>query len=251
MELVNYSIELILIVFVVAIVAGLLDTLAGGGGLITIPALMLTGMPPLSALATNKLQGSMGTATATILLFKSKKITWQKSKAIMFTAFIGAILGTFCVQLIDTQLLTIFIPSVLVIIAIYFIISPQVSADSKLVEPYYKNLIVPLIGFYDGMFGPGTGSFFAMAGRACRALPIVDSIAQAKPLNFATNVASLFVFIASGHVVWLIGGIMMVGQLIGSWLGTHCLFKINPNYLRWLVVIMCISMLLKYLLAMT
>jgi uncharacterized membrane protein YfcA len=249
LELASFSIELLLILFLVAVVAGCIDTLAGGGGLISIPALILSGIPPLAALGTNKLQGSMGTATASYMMLKNKKINWNSIKLLMLTAFIGALLGTTAVQFINTQVLTFVIPLVLLFIAIYFLISPkptETQGEPKLSEAKYKCMVVPFIGFYDGMFGPGTGSFFAMSGVICRGYNLITSTANAKPLNFATNVASLIIFLLSGHIVWVIGILMMLGQIIGAWLGSHFLFKINPAYLRGIVVLMCTVMLIKY-----
>jgi uncharacterized membrane protein YfcA len=75
---------------------------------------------------------------------------------------------------------------------------------------------------------------------------LISSVAAAKPLNFSTNIASLIVFLIAGHVVWVIGISMMMGQVIGAWLGSHCLFKVNPEYLRVIIVIMCLAMLVKY-----
>ena len=108
--------------------------------------------------------------------------------------------------------------------------------------------MVPLIGFYDGLFGPGTGSFFTLAGRSLRNQNFLQATAIAKTLNFSTNFASLLVFIFAGQVIWLLGLIMMLGQFIGAWLGSHCLFKIPVQYLRYLVVLMCFAMLIKYVL---
>ena len=249
MELVNFSMELLLLLFLVSVIAGLLDTLAGGGGLISMPALILSGVPPLAALGTNKLQGSMGTATATYLMLRNRKITWPDIKHIMLTAFIGAALGSIAIQFVNTDVLTFVIPVVLLFIAIYFLISPKptkAQGKPKLTKLQYKNTVVPFIGFYDGMFGPGTGSFFALAGVSCRGLDLISSTAVAKSLNFATNIASLVIFIVAGQVVWAVGILMMLGQVIGAWVGSHFLFKINPNYLRVIVVIMCIGMLIKY-----
>ncbi len=93
MELANFSIEILLFLFVIAVIAGLLDTLAGGGGLISIPALILSGIPLLAALGTNKLQGSIGTATTTYMMIAKKKVEWVEIKPLMITAFIGAVLG--------------------------------------------------------------------------------------------------------------------------------------------------------------
>jgi len=241
--------ELILFLFIIAIVAGLIDTLAGGGGLISLPALILAGIPPLAALGTNKLQGSMGTATATYLMFRNRRISYQECKPLMQSAFIGAAVGALAVQFINTDVLSFVIPMVLLLIVVYFVASPLMKKKSNknyLSNSTYKNSVVPSIGFYDGMFGPGTGSFFALAGVSCRGHDLITSTAIAKSLNFATNIASLIIFLAAGHVVWLIGLIMMLGQALGAHFGAHFLFKIKPSYLRMVVVIMSISMLIKY-----
>jgi len=249
MEFAGFSIELLLLLFMVAIFAGLLDTLAGGGGLISIPTLILSGVPPLAALGTNKLQGSMGTATATYFLIKKNKVNLSENKSLMKSAFIGAVIGTITVQFIDTDILSFVIPIVLLFIAVYFLIAPhlkQPSNKAKVSDCQYKNIIIPSIGFYDGMFGPGTGSFFTLAGVSCKGHEIISSTAIAKPLNFSTNIASLFVFVAAGQVIWAVGIPMILGQIIGAWLGSHLLFKVNPEYLRVVVVSMCTGMLVKY-----
>jgi hypothetical protein len=88
--------------------------------------------------------------------------------------------------------------------------------------------------------------FFTLAGRALRAQSFLEATAIAKTLNFSTNIASLLVFLFAGHVIWLAGLVMMVGQFIGAWMGSHCLFKIPVKYLRYLVVTMCFAMLAKY-----
>lgn len=253
MELANISLELLSFLFFIAIIAGLIDTLAGGGGLISLPALILAGIPPLTALGTNKLQGSMGTATATYLMFRNRRISYQECKPLMQSAFVGAIIGTIAVQFINTDILSFVIPMVLLFIVVYFISSPLMKKKknkSHLSNRNYKNIVVPTIGFYDGMFGPGTGSFFAFAGVSCRGHDLIKSTAVAKSLNFATNVASLIIFVAAGHVAWIIGLAMMLGQLIGAYFGAHFLFKINPSYLRLIVVVMSTGMLIKYSYAM-
>lgn len=249
LEIASYSIELLSLLFLVAVVAGLLDTLAGGGGLIALPALILSGVPPLAALGTNKLQGSMGTATATYMMIKHKRITLAQIKYLMLSAFIGAMFGTIVIQFINTELLSFVIPVVLLIIAVYFLFSPMPTeshAESKISEKNYRNIVVPFIGFYDGMFGPGTGSFFSASGVYCRGHGLIKATAIAKPLNFSTNIASLMVFLLAGKIVWVIGLLMVLGQAIGAWLGSHFLYRINPTYLRGIVVLMCTGMLIKY-----
>ena len=249
MEYVQITTELLLILFIVAVVAGLLDTLAGGGGLIALPALILSGVGPLAALGTNKLQGSMGTATATFMMIKNKRVKWHEVKELMLFAFIGAAIGAIAVQFINAEILNYVIPIVISFIGIYFLISPTPSEEQskpKISKCNYNNIVIPTIGCYDGFFGPGTGSFFALAGISLRGYGIINSTAIAKTLNFSTNIASLIIFLFAGKIVWAIGLVMMLGQAIGAWLGSHCLFSINPKYLRVLVVIMCFGMLIKY-----
>jgi len=249
MELCGFSVEILTFLFCIAAVAGLLDTLAGGGGLIVLPALILAGIAPHYALGTNKLQGSMGTATATFMMFRKRRVQPQEVRRLMLAAFLGSTMGTIAVQFINTRVLSFVIPLVLVCIAIYFLVAPQPIQGGKQVvsAERYQRFVVPVIGCYDGMFGPGTGSFFALAGVSLRGLGLIDATAVAKTLNFATNIASLFVFLLAGKIIWIVGLLMMVGQMIGAWAGSHVLFAINPRYLRLLVVAMCTGMLLRYL----
>ena len=252
MEFANFSFELLAFLFFIAIVAGFLDTLAGGGGLLTLPALMMAGMPPLAALATNKLQSSMGTATATIMMLRNRRVRWHQVKGLMVSAFIGSAIGTVIIQLINTDALTVVIPFVIACIGLYFLFTPTVDDLNKkprILASTYQKIVVPIIGCYDGLFGPGTGSFFALAGRSLRAQSFLEATATAKTLNFATNIASLIIFLFGGQVIWIVGFIMMIGQFIGAWLGSHCLFKIPVAYLKYLVVIMCFGMLAKYMMA--
>lgn len=241
--------EVLSVLFVVAFVAGFLDTLAGGGGLLSVPALILSGLPPLSALGTNKLQGSMGTATATYMVLRAKKVFWEDVKYLMLSAFLGSLAGTIAVQFINTKVLNFVIPVVLVFIAVYFLVVPQLSIEKntpRISNKTYQKTIVPFIGWYDGMFGPGTGSFFALSGVSLRGHGLVDATAVAKTLNFSTNIASLVIFLIAGKVVWVVGIVMMLGQLAGAWGGSRFLFKINPRYLRLLIVLMSLGMLVKY-----
>jgi uncharacterized membrane protein YfcA len=107
--------------------------------------------------------------------------------------------------------------------------------------------VVPAIGAYDGAFGPGTGSLFALTGVALRAQTLVQSTAVAKTLNFATNVASLAVFVVAGHVVWVAGAAMAAGQLLGSYVASHVLFSIKPLVLRVMIVVVSLAMLVRVL----
>lgn len=251
MDITNFSIEILTFLFFVGVVAGFLDTLVGGGGLLAVPALLLSGIPPIYVLGTNKFQGSMGTGIATFLLFRKKKLDWNSVKSLMFASFIGSIVGGVIIQFVDTQFLSFVIPIVLVFIAIYFIISPKPKSTVGNSKPNkkFELFAVPVVGFYDGMFGPGAGSFFAMTGVMLKKLEIIQATILAKPLNFASNIAGFIVFFSFGHIAFLIGLLMMMGQMIGAFFGTHYLLKANPLIIRLLIVIISISMLIKYMLS--
>lgn len=251
MDIANFSIEILTFLFFVGVVAGFLDTLVGGGGLLAVPALLLSGIPPIYVLGTNKFQGSMGTGIATFLLFRKKKLDWNSVKSLMFASFIGSIVGGVIIQFVDTQFLSFVIPIVLVFIAIYFIISPKPKSTVSNSKPNkkFELFAVPVVGFYDGMFGPGAGSFFAMTGVMLKKLEIIQATILAKPLNFASNIAGFIVFFSFGHIAFLIGLLMMMGQMIGAFFGTHYLLKANPLIIRFLIVIISISMLIKYMLS--
>jgi len=253
MDITNFSIEILTFLFFVGVVAGFLDTLVGGGGLLAVPALLLSGIPPIYVLGTNKFQGSMGTGIATFLLFKKKKLDWNSVKNLMFASFIGSIVGGVIIQFVDTQFLSFVIPIVLVFIAIYFIVSPKPKsiASNPKSNKKFELFAVPVVGFYDGMFGPGAGSFFAMTGVMIKKLEIIQATILAKPLNFASNIAGFIVFFSFGHIAFLIGLLMMMGQMIGAFFGTHYLLKANPLIIRLLIVIISISMLIKYMLSLS
>ncbi len=249
MDIANLSLEILAFLFLVGVMAGFLDTLVGGGGLLAVPALLLSGIPPIYVLGTNKFQGSMGTGIATFLLFRKKKLNWKTVKKLMIASFIGSVIGGIIVQFIDTEVLSFVIPVVLVFIAIYFIVSPKPKAmsSSPKSDSRFESYAVPGVGFYDGMFGPGAGSFFVMTGVMLKKLEIIEATILAKPLNFASNIAGFIVFFVFGHIAIVVGLVMMLGQLIGSFLGTHYLLKANPKVIRALIVISSLSMLAKYM----
>ena len=229
--------------------AGFIDTLAGGGGLITLPTLLAAGLPPILALGTNKVQAAAGTATATLMMLKSRRIHWSDIRSLMLMSFLGATVGALLVQLFDTGLLSFIIPLVLLGIALYFLFYPLITTrlDRVKISPSgFRNVVVPGIGFYDGMFGPGTGSFFSVAGMHARGLDLINGTALAKSLNFASNIAALLVFVVLGKVVWILALTMVAGQLIGAWLGSHCLIRINAQILRVVVVLVCVAGLIRF-----
>jgi uncharacterized membrane protein YfcA len=249
MEAIDLSINVIVLLCLAALVAGFVDTLVGGGGLITIPALLMAGVPPIYALGTNKLQAVTGTLTASIVLHKKGRIELSKLRGLLVMAFLGSILGTIAVQYFEPDLLKLVVPIVLLVIASYFIFVPSLKDEArseKISQGAYGKTAVPLVGAYDGMFGPATGSFFVLSGVLLRGQSLIDATANAKALNFATNAASLLVFAFYGKLLIMVGALMMIGQVIGATVGARTLLVVDPNLLRYLIVGVCMIMLVSW-----
>ncbi len=244
MEL-DWSLTLLFVMFSVAVLAGWVDTLAGGGGLIALPALLLAGVPPVSALATNKSQGVVGTLTSSLTLYFKGYLKGKQLIPLVIAAGLGAGLGTWLVQRIDTGWLEWVIPVLLILVAAYYFFSPklgEVEAEARMKETTWGATWVPLIGFYDGVLGPGTGSFFAASGVAFRGQTLLAATVRAKLLNFTTNIASLALFAAGGQVVWTIGIAMMAGQVVGAYLGSHTMVSGGAKLIRPVVISICVLM---------
>lgn len=234
----------------IAILAGFVDTLAGGGGLLTLPALLIAGVPEVAALGTNKLQGTFGTAMATWQVLRRRAVTWKAVRAPMLAAFAGSAVGAIAVQWIDTSRLRIVIVIVLALIALYVVAVPKAHKPperERLGPMAYDAGIVPAIGVYDGALGPGTGSLFALSGVALRARGLVESTTRAKTLNFATNAAALTVFAITGHVWWMVGAVMGLGQALGAFAASHVLVRVPALALRVAIAVMSIAMLARVL----
>lgn len=237
--------------FVIAFFSGFVDAIAGGGGLITVPALISVGIPEHIALATNKLQGSFGSFTAafhfSIKGFVNYKELWI---GILFT-FIGAVIGTSLVLVIDTRILKIIIPICLVLIFFYTIFSPKVGEEErakKINSKIFYIIFGLILGFYDGFFGPGTGSFWMFSMVTLLGLHMKKAVANTKVLNFISNIVSLAVFINGGKILWLLGIIMGFGQIAGAHLGARMVIKKEVKFIRtiFLFVVACTIIKLIY-----
>lgn len=243
--------EVILILMGVAVVAGFIDAIAGGGGLITLPALLLSGLTPVQALATNKLQSSAGSFSATMAFFRKGLINWKHSKWVFFASLAGGMIGALLATRLPAQFLQIVVPILLICVAIYFILTPSLDGKekrAKISRTLFLLTFVPLIGFYDGIFGPGTGSFFMVAFVLMLGSTLVDAIAETKLANFASNIGSLLVFALTGEIQVLVGILMAVGAFIGAQMGARFAVKYGGKVIRPLLIVMSIAMAVKLLL---
>lgn len=246
---ISLSIEVLLLLMAVAAIAGFIDAIAGGGGLLTIPAMLLANIPPVLTLGTNKLQAASGALAASFTMIKKGVVQPKQIRTAIIGAFVGSVLGTIAVQLSPPDLLEKLIPFLIAAIGIYTLFAPslgEVEAEPRISERAWQRVVTPLIGFYDGYVGPGTGMFFALGNVALRGRQIIMATGAAKVLNLSTNIASLLFFILGGNVLWTVGLAMMVGQVAGAYMGSHMVIKGGSKLIRPVIVLVCLAMLAKY-----
>ncbi len=242
------TIETIALLFGIGLLAGWVDSIAGGGGLITLPALIGVGLSPAQALATNKLQSSFGSFTATSNFIRKGHLNPFEIWPMILLTFMGSSLGTLLVQSLNADFLINIMPFLLIGVGLYFLLQPSIGQEDRqerLGLWGFSFLCGFSIGFYDGFFGPGTGSFFALTFIALKGFNLLKATAHTKALNFTSNIASLLFFIIGGQVVWIVGLIMAMGQMIGAFLGSHMTMKHGSKIVRPLLVIISFAMTAK------
>lgn len=242
-----------LALFCVALVAGIIDAIAGGGGLITVPVLLAAGLSPAEALATNKLQGCAGTLSASYHFIRKGQVKLNEMWLPIAMTALGSMLGTILVSYIDSRLLLKTIPVILIAVALFFLFLPKVqpfiASKVALSKNQFALLVGTSIGFYDGLIGPGTGAFFSTAYLCFMGMSIISATAHTKLLNATSNLASLIMFTFTGHIVWLLGLTMALGQWIGAQIGSQLVITKGAKLIRPLVIFMCLAISLKLLLA--
>ena len=239
---------MLVILFFVGGIAGCIDAMAGGGGLITIPAMLSLGVPPLQTLATNKLQACGGSFSASLYFVRAGAVNLKRMWMPIFCTFLGSAAGAVMVQQIHVEVLTALIPFLLIGIAIYFLLSKNLNGGTQRVTLNTFALTAGFgVGFYDGFFGPGTGSFFAMFCVLLLGHSLPVATAHTKVLNFTSNISSLGFFLAGGHVIIPLGLVMMTGQFIGARIGSRMVMTRGQQLIRPMIVIICLAMSAKLL----
>ena len=214
------------------------------------PVLLFAGLPPTEALATNKLQGSFGTFSASLYFLRHRAVRLSDIPFLIICTFIGSMSGTLLVQHLNTDLLNRMVPVLLILTALYFWFGPGISPldrEQRISRAAFALLIGFTVGFYDGFFGPGAGTFFTLGFVALQGFNIIKATAHTKILNFTSNIASLIFFAAGGYVAWSLGLIMAAGQLIGGRLGAKLVIRSGTRLLRPLIVIVSLVISVKLL----
>nr|WP_245519077.1 TSUP family transporter [Neorhizobium sp. JUb45] len=242
--------HLLIVLFFVAILAGFVDSIAGGGGLITIPSMLIAGIPPLDALGTNKLQGMFGATSATISYARRGHVQLKTQLPMALMALIGGGVGALIASVLPTKILGSTIPFLLIAIGLFFALKPNLTdVDShRRITPFlFGATFVPLIGLYDGVFGPGAGSFYMLGFVLLAGFGMLKATAHTKLINLGSNVGGFLMFLATGSILWKVGIVMGVGQFIGAQIGSSLAMRIGAKIIKPLLVISCFAMATKLL----
>ena len=231
------------------VLTGFIDAIAGGGGLIMMPALLFSGLSPIQALGTNKLQSMFGTSIATWNYHRKGLIEVRANLGKVAAVFVGACAGVVAVQQIKPGLLAVIIPLLLMAVALYVLVSPRMT-DEDAHERVSARGYAPVgagIGFYDGFFGPGTGSFFTASLVALRGMGLTRATALTKLLNLTSNIASVALFALGGQIVWTLGLAIAAGAMLGNYLGSHTAMRFGAAVIRPLLVTLSLALTAKLL----
>lgn len=242
--------EIIILLMFAAFLAGFIDAIAGGGGLVTVPVLLIAGLPPLQALATNKLQGLFGAGSAAFTYAANGHVDLKTQIFPAIVSGLAACLGALLITQLPTDNIRLILPVLLIAIALFFWFKPgldDVDRAQRLTPLVFMATIVPLVGFYDGFFGPGTGSFFMLAFVTMSGFGILKATAHTKLLNFASNIGGFIVLALAGAVVWKLGLLMGLAQFAGAQVGARLAIKKGSRIIKPLLTLTCIALAVKLL----
>lgn len=247
----------IAILCAVTFMAGLIDSIAGGGGLLRLPAILVAGVPPQQALGTNKFVGAIGTGAAMLNFARKGLILWRLAVVGIPCALLGSAVGSKCILAFDSETAGKILIAMLPVAAILTLIprrsKPSKDAFTSRDVHIYTPLICFAVGFYDGFFGPGTGTFFIIVFNVCLRMNLIQASALTKTFNLASNVGSLVVFLFHGDVLFAYAIPMTVADVLGNLAGSQLAIRTGPvlvrRFLILSLVILFSSLIWKYYMA--
>ena len=220
------SLSLLPLLALVGLVSGFVDAIAGGGGLLTLPALALSGLDPVAVVATNKLAGTFGTGSAMLAFVRAGKIDAKVMAEPALAALCGAVLGALALPYAPREALSAALPFVLIAVAVYFAFAPPLGEGlrhARISPRVYALTLAPAVGFYDGVFGPGAGAFYMIGFLALAGFGLIGAIAGARIANFGSN----------------------IGAFVGARLGAHSAVRAGARLARPLIVLVSCAMALR------
>lgn len=242
----------LLIVSLASLLAGFVDSIVGGGGLILVPALFATfpAAHPATLFGTNKGASVWGTAFATWQFSRRVEMRWAALLPAAGAGFVASFAGAWLVTVVSPDYLRKLLPLVLLAVLIYTVVKKDLGRDhtprfSGAAEQWVAASVGALIGFYDGFFGPGTGSFLVFLFVRLLGYDFLSASASAKLVNTATNLAALLLFVAKGHIWWHFVVAMALANVVGSLLGTRLALKHGTGFVRVFFMLVVSALILK------
>lgn len=230
--------------------AGFIDSIAGGGGLISLPSLLAAGVPPHVALGTNKVQSAIGTVFSTTRYVKGGHVYLP----VAITAFVGAFIGSFAgsevvLQMPATTLMAV-IPTLIIIVGVVTFIKKKFGDKDTFSLMSFRYYVLSfvfgfLLGFYDGFFGPGTGSFLSFGFVLFFKFGFLRATGNAKLTNLASNLSAIIAFVLNGKIFWLIALPMGCANILGAWIGAGLAIRGGAKFIRPIFGIVLFGLLLK------
>lgn len=245
------GLETIALLVLAAFAAGWIDAVVGGGGLIQLPALLLVPqLAPVQALATNKLASIAGTATSSLTYYRRVKPDLRTALPMAGLALAGSFGGAAVATVLPTEVFKPIIVVALAAVAVFVAVRPKLGAATALRFTGRRHLVVAcalgiVIGFYDGMLGPGTGAFLVIALVSVVGYDFIASSAKAKIVNFATNLGALALFVPTGAVVWGLGLCLAAANVAGSYLGSRTAIAKGTGFVRAVFLVVAGALIVK------
>lgn len=249
----SLSIETLLMLYFLIFISGFIDAVAGGGGLISLPAYMITGMPVHVAYGCNKFSGACGTTFSTIRFLKHRAIDIYIAAIAAVSSFIGSAIASHIVLILDEKVLKMMLMIIIPIAAVIILFNRNYGSENRSREiGRVKGLIIAvliglLIGFYDGLIGPGTGTFAIIAFSLLMKFDLRTSSGNAKLLNLASNYASIVTFIFAGTIAYKIAIPSALCGILGNYIGAGFAIKKGEKFIRPMMVVVLILLLSKIL----
>lgn len=244
------TLQVLALLALAAFIAGFIDAISGGGGLITVPVLLLAGADPVTALATNKLQGVFGAGSAAVSYASAGHVDPRQQWRAALVAFVASLAGALLVTVLPVGFIRAGLPVVLIGIAAFFALKPgldDVDRVARLRPLAFTLTVVPAVGFYDGLIGPGAGSFYMLGFVTLAGFGILRAVAHTKLLNFASNVGGLVAFAAVASPWWLTGLVMGLAQITGAALGARLAMRRGARLIKPLLILTSAALALRLL----
>lgn len=242
--------HLLPLLLVAAFLAGLVDAIVGGGGLIQLPALMLMpGLAPVTALATNKLAGLAGTASAALAYGRRTRFQVRTAAPAVVLAFLGALAGAHLATRVPSSTFTPIVIAALCVVLVITLTRPRLFSSVRRALPgrSFLRRILPtsaLIGVYDGFIGPGTGSFLLMALIGAGRMPVLAATSLSKLVNAATNLGALLLFSGQGVLDWRLGLVMAAANVAGAQTGARWAIRVGAGLIRGVLIVVVLALIL-------